>query len=211
MSNPKEIQVDANYHYKFHNYLDVGRWNSYYYQIAETLAFEPQSVLIIGVGDNIVGNLLSMQGIKVSTFDFDEKLVPDFLGNIIEIDKVLQGMQFDVLLCCQILEHLPFALFEDILEKLKVVSKNIIISLPYASINYKLELKLPIIKTVKLNLNIQRFFKEHQFNGEHYWEIGYKGYSKIKITRVIANHFTIRKRFVASHNHYHLFYVLNNN
>jgi len=202
------IQVDVR-HYDFGAYVDLPHWNSYWHQIAETIAFMPKTVLIIGIGDNIVGNILARQGIRVYTFDFDKELHSDFVGNITDIDGVLQGKRFDVILCCQVLEHLPYAKFEFILDKLRAIANNVIISLPYSAIKYKIEIKLPLIKNVRIPVYIHKFYKSHYFDGQHYWEIGKRGYTKQRIRQSIKKYFTIKNQFLATHNAYHLFFILN--
>jgi hypothetical protein len=204
----QKVQVDVS-HYNFEDYADLDRWNSYWHQIAETLSFAPETVLIIGIGDNIVGNILTTFGIQVYTFDLDEKLHPDFVGNITEIDNVLNGKKFDLILCCQVLEHLPYDLFETILGKLKAIADNVIISLPYSAIKYKIEMKLPIIKNVRIPIYIHKFYNNYKFEGQHYWEIGNRGYTKRKVTKSVKKYFTVKKRFVVPHNMYHLFFILN--
>jgi len=206
-----KLQVDADIHYTFKNYVDIGRWNSYYYQINEVLALTPKTVLIVGVGDNIVREILAKQGLKVFTFDFDEKLHPDFLGNVEEIENILKGKQFDVIVCFQVLEHIPYNQFENILNQFSKIANNSIISLPYASIEYYLSFKLPVIKTVRIQIRISKFYVKHKFNGEHYWEIGKKGFSKSKIKKSIDKFFDIQKEFCPPHNSYHLFFVLKKN
>lgn len=200
------IQVEKP-HYNFWNYIDLRRWNSYYHQIEEVLILEPKTVLITGVGDNIIGTILSQQNVKVTTFDFDPTLNPDILGNIINIREVLQGKRFDVLLCCQVLEHLPYDNFEKIIEQFSNISDNVIISLPYAPIYFKVDIKIPYAKERRMIMNIHngQIFKS---NKEHYWEIGYRGYSRRKIQKSITKFFKIKKQFTAKHNHYHLFFIL---
>jgi hypothetical protein len=168
--NNHTIQVDTS-HYDFQIYTDLPRWTSYWHQIAETLALMPKTVLIIGVEDNIVEKILTAQGVQVYTYDFDKDLHHDFEGDMAEIDAVLCDKQFDVILCCQVLEHLPYDCFEDVLQQLARHADNVIISLPYSAIKYKVELKLPIIKTVKVNIYIHNSLNKHKFNGVHYWEI----------------------------------------
>jgi hypothetical protein len=196
-------------HYDLAKYLDLGRWNSYWHQIEETLAFRPESVLIVGKGDNVVGTILAQQGVKVTTFDFDESLQPDIIGNIIDIKNILQGKKFDVLLCCQVLEHLPYAHFENILQQFTTIADKVVISLPYSIYNYvEIEMKLPIIKRVRLRSCVPRFFKKCEYNGQHYWEIGFSGYSRRKIRKSIEKFFVVTKQFPARHNGYHLFFIL---
>jgi len=202
-----EVQVDT-IHYNFYNYLDLNRWNSYFHQIEETLAFEPKSVLIVGVGDNIVATILKQYGVKVTTFDFDNTLHPNIIGNVVHIKEILQEQRFDVLLCCQVLEHLPYEYFEKIIKQFSEIANNVIISLPYSSTYFKVDIKIPRIKERRILLNIHNGHKLFKHNEEHYWEIGYKGYSKRKIEGCIKQFLKIQKLFTAKHNHYHLFFIL---
>lgn len=195
-------------HYDFGCYVNLPRWNSYWHQIVETTMLNPENVLIIGMGDNIVGEILMRQGITVYTFDFDKTLHPDFVGNITEIDSILQGKHFDAVLCCQVLEHLPYDNFENILRKLKLCADNVIISLPYSPIHFGMDIKIPRIGICRININIHRFFRKLKWNGQHYWEIGYRGYTKRRIINSIEKFFSIKDQFVAKHNHYHLYFIL---
>lgn len=122
-------QVDKK-HYNFLNYVDKPRWNSYYKQIEEVLKEENENVLIIGAGDKIVPNILKTKMDEVKIFDIAEDLNPDYIGDILKVDNILEK-NFDCVLCCQVLEHLPFDKFEKCIEKLeKITEKKCIISLP---------------------------------------------------------------------------------
>jgi 2-polyprenyl-3-methyl-5-hydroxy-6-metoxy-1,4-benzoquinol methylase len=206
-ANSHAIQVDAS-HYDFQAYTDLPRWTSYWHQITETLALALKTVLIIGIGDNIVGKLLAAQGVQVYTFDFDKNLHPDFEGDVAEIDAVLRDKQFDVILCCQVLEHLPHDRFEAILQQLAQHAGHVIISLPYSAMKYKIELKLPVIKTIKVKVYVHKFFKKHKFDGEHYWEIGTRGHTKRSILKSMKKFFAVAKWYVAPYNPYHVFFIL---
>jgi hypothetical protein len=201
------IQVEAS-HYNFQAYTDLPRWTSYWHQITETLALTPKTALIIGVGDNIVGNILAAQGVQVYTFDFDKNLHPDFEGNVANIDAILGDKRFDVILCCQVLEHLPHNKFENILQQLAQHACNVVISLPYSAMKYKFEVKLPVIRTINANVYIHKFFKKYKFNGEHYWEIGTRGYTKWSVLKSMIKFFTVERWYVAPYNSYHVFFIL---
>ncbi|MDR2291928.1 MAG: hypothetical protein LBE11_00455 [Prevotellaceae bacterium] len=201
------IQVKPN-HYDFQRYTDLPRWTSYWHQITETLALEPKTALIIGIGDNIAGKILSTQGVQVYTFDFDKNLHPDFEGDVANIDALLGDRKFDVILCCQVLEHLPYDIFEDILQQMERHADNFIISVPFSAMKYKVELKLPVIKTVKMNIFIHKFFKKYKFNGEHYWETGTRGHTKRSVLKSMRKFFAVEKWYVAPYNPYHVFFIL---
>ncbi len=209
MTYNNSIQVVAS-HYNFDKYVDAARWNSYYHQIAETLAFAAKTALIIGVGDNIVPMILSQQGVSVTTFDFDKDLQPDIVGDVTDIENILtkDGFQkFDVLLCCQVLEHLPYDYFEKTLAQFRNVANNVILSLPFSAHKYHINIKLPLIK-IRFSFYINWVFTKYKFNGQHYWEIGRKGFFKNKIIKSIKKIFTVKKVFLATHNNYHLFFIL---
>ena len=215
LSQAGKTQVNKE-HYMFDKYLTLARWNSYYHQIMESVAFSPKTILIVGAGDNIVGNMIAtMLQSKVYTFDFDENLQPDFCGNVMNIQQILKGVKrFDLVLCCQVLEHIPFSSFENVIQQLSTIADNVIISLPHTPIRIAMSVDFPFIGSKKINFDIHQFFRSYKFNGEHYWEVGHKGYSKNKIKKVLEKYMKIKKQFVAINNHFHLFYCLtskNNN
>lgn len=127
-------------HYSLMKYVGPGRWNSYYYQIIEAVkkTDKSDSILVIGKGDGFVPWLLKEHFHRnVFTFDFDEKLVPDYLGDVRNISQSVDK-KFDVVICCEVLEHIPFEDFEtSISEVAKITKKYVIFSLPngYKKIN----------------------------------------------------------------------------
>ena len=211
--NNKNIQVNKE-HYDFTKYVSLPRWVSYYIQVSEGLKSIGNNILYIGVGDNIVTNILRSFGKKVTTFDFDSNLNPDICGSIIEIDSIL-NQKYDTIICCQVLEHIPFNLFEPTIEKIsKCFNEKIILSLPNNARWLKLDLKFPKINIKSKKRFKRKFQKEWDINnqgkGEHYWEIDAKGsqYSKKNIDKIIEKYFTIKKNFVTYENTYHDFYIL---
>jgi hypothetical protein len=193
-------------HYNFQTYVDLPRWTSYWHQIMETLALAPKTVLIVGMGDSIVQHCLRER--EIYTFDFDKNLHPDFEGDVVNIDVLLGDRKFDVILCCQVLEHLSHDMFENILQQMEQHADNVIISLPYSAMKYRFEIKLPIIKTIKVNIYIHKFFKKHKFDGVHYWEIGTRGHTKRSVLKSMRKFFTVEKWYVAPYNPYHVFFIL---
>ncbi|MDR0811035.1 MAG: class I SAM-dependent methyltransferase, partial [Paludibacter sp.] len=138
----------------FKSYVSVQRWSSYWHQITEILDLQPATVLIIGCEDGIVGKFVGQYGINVSTFDLNPTLQPDYVGDVREIDKILNGKRFDVIVCCQVLEHIPYEHFEDILQKFSKLAKNVIISLPYAYSIYSITLNIPKLKLFNKRFSI---------------------------------------------------------
>lgn len=192
--------------YRFYQYDYQERWISYWYQIDEILKLEPRTVLEIGIGNKTVSDYLKKQGLEVKTLDTNEDLKPDFIANVISMP--LADDSFDVVLCAEVLEHLSFEDFEKALLELKRVSrKYIVLSLPHFGPPVKISFKIPFIKETKIAFKIP-FSISHKFKGEHYWEIGKKGYSSRKIRNIIKKYFKIKKEFIPFENQYHHFYIL---
>lgn len=193
-------------HYDFLKYVHKGRFMSYYYQIREIYLSNPKKILEIGMGNSFVKKICQ-DDFNYKTLDIDKDLNPDIIGSVLRIP--IAKNSFDFVLCCQVLEHLPFKEFEKALKELSRVSKkDILISLPYSGRDIGFQLKIPFIGTALISKRIPKFYKEHKFDGEHYWEIGTKGYSLKKIKRTISKYFNINKIIHPYENKYHVFFRL---
>jgi len=200
-------QVDIS-HYNFMNYIDKERFLSYYTQLELISEINPQSILDIGIGAKILEKLLPGY-IKYTGLDFDIDLHPNVQGNI-EI-LPFKDKSFDLVACFEVLEHLPFNRFISTLKELKRVSKRfVIISLPYANLKFKFSSYLPIVHNIDIQLLVPKFYEKHEFDGEHYWEVGKKNYSINTIKKTLEQVFTIKKSFVSKDNTYHVFFILEN-
>lgn len=185
------------------------RWMSYWYQINEVLKTDGRKVLEIGVGNKIVTNYLKERGLEVTTVDIDPNLNPDHVCSVTELTKHFEPNSFDVVLCAEVLEHLPFKEFGKSLREIRKVTRRwVVLSLPYAGPGFRLSLKLPRITEKNLKLKIP-MLKEHRFDGQHYWEIGKKGYSRAKIVNnILERDFEIIRSYYPPEHMYHLFFVL---
>ncbi|MCR3883218.1 UPF0146 family protein [Methanotrichaceae archaeon M04Ac] len=194
-------------HY-FKDYDTKERFISYWYQIDEVLRTNPKNVLEIGVGNKTVSNYLKNQGIEVTTVDIDPSLEPDRVGSVTNLRKFFEEGSFDTLLCAEVLEHLPFDCFEVALKEMKYVAKNfVILSLPYFGIEFMFRFKVPLVKEKKLLFKIP-YYREHRFDGEHYWEIGKKGYSIKFILKILSKLFVINRYYYIADNPYHMIFAL---
>lgn len=191
---------------KFHQYDYQERWISYWHQIDEILKLKPRTVLEVGIGSQLVADYLKRQGLELKTLDLDKELKPDFVANVTKIP--LADGAVDLILCAEVLEHLPFNNFEPSLRELKrVTKKNVVLSLPHFGPPLKLSFKAPFLKQIKLAWKIP-YHPLHRAGGPHYWEIGKKGYSPRRIRQIIKRHFKIEREFIPFENQYHHFYIL---
>lgn len=191
----------------FNEYDDRDRWMSYWQQIESVISLRPAKVLEIGIGNKTVTNYLRQQGIEVKTLDINEGLKPDFLASVIKMP--IADESFDEVLAAEILEHLPFEDFSKALSEIRRVSKKYaVISLPHWGWTFYLILKIPLLKKIQFFAKISGILNHH-FNGEHYWEIGKRGYPFSKIKKEIEiSGFKILKDFIMPDSPYHHFFIL---
>ena len=170
------------------NYLgkEIQRFYSYRMQLFYAIKSQPQTILLIGKGDGIVESILRNLDIKVTTLDISKDLTPDFVGTVESLP--FKNKSFDVSICCQVLEHLPFEQFRTSLRELRRVTREyLILSLPDA--RRFLSLRIQFFSKLKFNWQ-SSFFRIRPLEvspmDEHYWEIGIKGTGFKKIKKEIV-------------------------
>lgn len=211
MISKKQVKKE---HYLNSGYDDIFRFLSYQHQAELVLQTKPNSVIEIGVGNKTLANYLKTMKVKITTCDIDKDLDPDVVGDILNLP--FKDNSFDTVVAFEVLEHLPFENFDKALGELSRVSKkNVIISLPYPCIHFSFAIKFPLINKIiknpipNVSLRIPKFYKNHSFDGEHYWELGKKNYSKKIIRTHLEKLFTIEKESHPLMNPYHEFFTCN--
>ena len=212
MDKEKQFKIQVPKEHYYNNYDDLQRWISYYYQIDNILKLNPKSVLEIGVGNKTNYNYLKDK-VKITSCDFDKNLNPDIVGDIRNLP--IKDKTYDVVCAFEVLEHIPFSDFEKALKELKRISKKyVIISIPYSSIYFNNAFRFPLIgrifnkKFIETTIRIPLFLRKHKFNGEHYWEIGKKGYPIRKIRNILKKEYKIIKEESSLLNKYHYYFIL---
>jgi ubiquinone/menaquinone biosynthesis C-methylase UbiE len=203
-----KVQVDHS-HYQDLEYNEKGRFCSYWHQINEALSLKASTALEIGTGNGFVNFALKGSGINVKTIDIDKNLNPDYYGSVTEMP--IPDKAFDIALCCQVLEHLPYENFVPALKEIgRVVRSHLILSLPDLRRVYRFNLQLPLLGEIKFLYPIPRLKPLNwKFNGEHYWNISCKGYSQSRIKQDIEKAgFVIEKNYCVLEMPWHRFFVL---
>ena len=203
-------------HYFKSKYNNLERFISYFYQIDTIVKLSEKSgkkILEIGKGNGFVSDYLKKSGFDVLTFDFDENLNPDIVGDVREIN--LSENSFDIVTAFEILEHIPFDDVENVLENInKITKKYAIISLPYRSSSLEFILKFPGIRSI-LNRDFVSFFVRIplvfngiESSGQHYWEIDAINHPLRRIKRLFKRHFRLIRVIRPVLDNYRIFFVL---
>lgn len=117
------VQVQADVHYRPQTYLAPKRMASIGYQVVLIAnRFQAGSLLEVGVGAGLSAQLLGRCGFRVSTLDVDASTHPHVLGSVTDIP--CDDRQFDVVSCCQVLEHLPWSEAQRALAELHRVTRH---------------------------------------------------------------------------------------
>lgn len=206
MSYEKQVNKE---HYSFEKYFYPGRWMSYWYQTKEISCKQDiKTVLDVGPGTTFMHDILKIHrpDIVYKTLDIAQDINPDFIGEVTSIP--LPENSYDAVTAFQVLEHIEFSDFEPALLEMKRVSnKYVLISLPHFGTSLELQFRIPPFAPVQLFFKFPRP-KAHIFGGQHYWEIGKKGFSSKRIRSIMQKHFTIIDEYVPFENQYHHFYIL---
>ncbi|MDD2672050.1 MAG: class I SAM-dependent methyltransferase [Syntrophales bacterium] len=191
------------------NYDTKERFCSYWHQIDEIISLKPKKMLEIGIGNGFVSKYLRDKKINLITLDMAHDLRPDTVGSVSAIP--FRSESFDLVSCCEVLEHLPFEKFPETLKEIRRIAQgSVILSLPDVTTVYRIHIDLPKIKPIR-RLVPHPFHRpvRHEFDGEHYWEIGKKGCPRGRIEFEISRSgLIIVKTYKVFEFPYHRFFVL---
>lgn len=202
--------------YANRRYLTPQRWSGYWHQIDEVMDSGARDVLEIGPGNKIVSDVLKKIGFNVKTLDFDPEIKPDYLKDLTKLDPK-DIPEFDLILACEIFEHIPYEDFLNSLKKmLEVSNKYLVISLPYVlkgSFIFSLGAMIyPIFRWKKF---IKKFIvspTKWEYNGKHYWELGTKQTPLRKVLKDIKlAGWKIKKGYIVKEDPYRYFIICEKN
>jgi len=173
-------QVDKS-HYEFGKYMTKLRWASVWHQLDEVIKLNPERVLEVGPGPGLFKAAAGAVGVCVETLDLDPELGPDHVASIFEMP--FEDGEFDVVCAFQVLEHLPLKKsLEAFREMARVAERSVILSLPNAAKRFPVSIHIPRFGFFRFSIPKPRIkAPKHEFDGEHYWEIGKEGYSEKEV------------------------------
>ena len=170
------------------------------------------NILEVGVGKGLLKHFLKpFPPVSHTSLDIAEDLHPDYIGSV--TDMPFENGQFELTVCCEVLEHLPFEDFLPALKEIHRVTKHrAILSLPDTRRRFGIAVCFFRFGWFKKEFNfIRRKFgyKKFAFDGEHYWEIGCKG-TRIKevVDKIHKAGFNIERQYRLEKQEWHCFFIL---
>ena len=173
-------------HYVSNEYLSKERFSSYCAILKMVLKHNYQSIADIGKGSGIMAALLTNFNIPVTTIDYADNLNPDIICDVRNLNQLKE--QFDCVLCCQVLEHIPFDDFDKAVKSLIAISKKaVIITIPDRRYYLETSFKIPGFnqKNVQINLPFPIKRWNANKNPEHLWEMNQKPYTESAVCQLI--------------------------
>lgn len=160
-----------------------------------------------------INKLCEDVNVDIVELDYDSDLGPDIVADLREGIPLEEN--FDIIICCQVLQYVSYEYFKNILKEFKRVCKNNgLVILSMANSGYYLYVKshLPVLAKelfFKFNWLLPKMHKKAIADwGKGYWEINRKGYPLKNIKKEIEQHFTIRRSFRLEKYKYHHFFIL---
>lgn len=197
-------------HYAFDKYVSKRRWASMWHQLDEVTRLNPKKVLEIGPGPGLFKATAQALGLHVETLDIDPELNPDHVASVFEMP--FGNSSYDVVCAFQMLEHLPWDDSKRAFREMaRVATVGLVISLPDAATRWPISVHVP--KIGKVNMLIPKPSigpRDHEFDGQHYWEINKAGYPLRKIQNELFSFpgLSLEKSYRVPENPYHRFFVL---
>ncbi|MCF7974197.1 MAG: class I SAM-dependent methyltransferase [Phycisphaerae bacterium] len=176
MSGKYETQVQASCYDK-HAFHPL-RIESITEQLRILSYYNCRNILEIGVGKGLLKHfLIPFPEITHTSIDIAEDLHPDYVGSVTNMP--FSDNAFDVAICCQVLEHLPFEMFETGMKELYRVTEDLaIVSLPDKRRRFGLGACFCRYGWKLLEVNFERSkVTRAPLGSEHFWEIGHGGVS----------------------------------
>lgn len=158
---------------------------------------EYRRVLVVGPGQGLDTCVLKWRGHEVTTFDIDETFTPDFIGSVHDL-SIFSNKQFDAVIASHVLEHLPVSYLDAALKEISRVGKYSLIYLPVHGRHMQLRI-IPGFKGIDISFifDLFNYFKNpdgvvpHYMDGQHYWEIGMRGFRVADFLLRLNNYFDV--------------------
>ena len=166
----------ADDHYQKTHYWSDLRVRGYANQLAELYRLDPESVLEVGVADGFMSTVVpKFTRHRLISLDLDPKLGPNVAGSVLALPFSTNA--FEMAMCCQVLEHIPFEHFVQAVRELCRVSRDLVfLSLPDVRRYVSVRLRLPKLGWRDWSLSMERRgLGPFEFDGDHHWEIGFEG------------------------------------
>jgi hypothetical protein len=156
------------------SYFSMPQLCSFAHQLNFIHSMRPTSAIEIGLGNGFVSTFLRRAGIPVVTADINPALEPDICAPLDQVSSHIDSPR-DVVICCEVLEHMPLEEFDANLDHLRSLGDRLFLTLPnsYRSWGFSGFSYLPKLGGRLFDLNLDIPWKRPIAGGPHFWEVGH--------------------------------------
>lgn len=186
------------------HYFSMIQLTSQAQQVHDIHSLKPTDILEIGIGNGFTSTFLRMAGYDVTTADINGDLKPDYVAPLGDLPGLVDGREFGLVACCEVLEHMPWEEFEHSIAAMRKLSPNLYLTLPnYAKfVGFSGYLDIPRIRrlfNIGMWLNLPR-----KITPEHFWEVGSSGKTDwVPIMKILKRHYPNVRDYSYKLNRYH--------
>lgn len=196
---PAPMPVDRESWYR---QLNLSNFINTYCQYRDLQNFSGcRRVLIVGPGNGFDALVLRWRGYDVQTLDIDETFNPDIIGSVQNL-HMFSDQQFDAVIASHVLEHLAEAHLDRSLAELSRVARNALIYLPVHGKHLQLKMTPGFGQPERsVILDLFNYFERpdgvtpRYMEGQHYWEVGMRGFRVKDVTRRLSQFFVISQSY----------------
>jgi hypothetical protein len=178
--------------------LGLANFVNSYYQYRDLRTLEGvERVLIVGPGQGLDREILRWRGYEVVTFDIDATFAPDEIGSVHDLSRFRNG-EFDAIIASHVLEHVPIRLLDRSLSEIARVARYALIYLPILGRPVRLRfqphvlgLDWSFVFDIRNPFRLPNADRPVFCGGQHYWEIGVRGFKKFQVNRRLSQNFRI--------------------
>ncbi len=178
-------------------YFDIRQLMAQMMQIKYIHELKPASMIEIGIGNGLTSTFIRNSGVDVITADINANLKPDICCPISEVVDCVNGKQFDLVVCCEVLEHMPLEQLELNIQTLRKLGGRLFLTLPSYTHSFGIAgvIKFPWFKAK--DFFIYLFLPKNITPGsvslcktEHFWEVdSEKGSKRKEIVSILKKHY----------------------
>lgn len=155
-------------------YFDIRQLMAQTMQIKLIHEMKPESIIEIGIGNGLTSSFFKNSGLEIVTADINSNLNPDICCSIYDLPNKLNDRKFDLVVCCEVLEHMPVDELDRNIAILKSIGRRLFLTLPGYTRSFGLSglIKFPWIQAKDFFLY---FFMRKNIDlsmTQHFWEVG---------------------------------------
>jgi hypothetical protein len=203
----RERTLAREIYYSDHYFSYRQLW-SFAEQIHHIRQFYPENLLEIGLGNGFVSEFFRKMGVNVKTSDINPNLIPDIVAPLQDLSEFVKPDEFDLISCCEVLEHIPFEEFETSIKMFSSLSDRLFLTLPVHGryIGFGGLVQLPKFRRW-LGVWLRLPIKPPPLADMHFWEIGYSSQtSKREIIKLLSLYYSQVEFGLFKANPYHYYF-----